>query len=374
MRRVYAVAAATLFVLAACGDPESEPAPTELASSSTTPDTPSSPTKSSEEPSEDPSGGTADDPTEVTPEKDLLDWRDAGDPDTTVTAGDEWTVTVPESRGSAQLAGPGGPITVTPGDRFQVSDVLLDDDRAVVVTQDRLEEQPGEAIVVDLESGDQRRLDGTSTPPTVNGGTWSVGDDVLVHATTQRSAYCLATVDLDSLEGQVAWCAPKRHGFTNARVTDDHVSLMTFDDQRPSCRSVGELIGGEVQPVEGVSECNAWELVVSDEGRVWSVIPNEKRIETGHVLASTGEAYFDLGPSVSGSLTWCDDAAWFTRDPQSDRGSAQLLRWDGERLTIAYETRRARGAILSAPRCGGDAITVTALTEAGDEQVTALLD
>ena len=39
---------------------------------------------------------------------------------------------------------------------------------------------------------------------------------------------------------------------------------------------------------------------------------------------------------------------------------------------MAYESPGGR-AFLSEPRCGGDQITITALAEDGDEQVTARL-
>ena len=49
------------------------------------------------------------------------------------------------------------------------------------------------------------------------------------------------------------------------------------------------------------------------------------------------------------------------------------MRWSaGEGLSIAYQSPPGQ-AFLSAPRCGGDAITVTAMAESGDEQVSAHL-
>ena len=51
-------------------------------------------------------------------------------------------------------------------------------------------------------------------------------------------------------------------------------------------------------------------------GAVWSAVPDEHRVEAAHAYARVGDAYYDLGPSVSGSLTWCGGSAYFVRDPQ----------------------------------------------------------
>jgi hypothetical protein len=36
----------------------------------------------------------------------------------------------------------------------------------------------------------------------------------------------------------VTWCAAAKHGFNAAHVTDAGTSVLTFDDARPSCRTV----------------------------------------------------------------------------------------------------------------------------------------
>ena len=102
------------------------------------------------------------------------------------------------------------------------------------------------------------------------------------------------------------------------------------------------------------------------------MVLKENRIEAAQFFARVGDGYFDLGPGTSGSLVPCAGAAYFVREPQGDGDPARLMRWspDGE-LTVAYETGQGGQATLSTPRCGGDTITVTALTSKGDEQVSA---
>ena len=47
------------------------------------------------------------------------------------------------------------------------------------------------------------------------------------------------------------------------------------------------------------------------------------------------------------------------------------MRWTpGAGLEVAYESSGGN-AFLSPPRCGGDTVTVTALAQSGDEQVSA---
>lgn len=315
-------------------------------------------------------------PATLTPTPAPLDWRPLPGPtDDVVTTNGRWTLTVSDDGRRWNLNGPGGD-SGSAAAGWRVGDALLDDDWAVVVLQDETEQKPGRATVTDLDIGKTFAIDGTSDVPTTNGGTWALGDDRLLHATVRKGAYCLAEVDLEARTSQVAWCAPKRSGFNAAHVSDAGTSLLTFDDSRPSCRTIVAIDGGEATPFPGVADCKGWEGVRTDDGAVWSVIPRERRIEEAHFYARAGatDLDLDLGPGVAGSLVECGDAAYFVRDPQREGQPAALLRWaadDG--LTIAYESPKGH-AFIETPRCGGDAITITAVTSSGDEQVTAAVD
>jgi hypothetical protein len=133
------------------------------------------------------------------------------------------------------------------------------------------------------------------------------------------------------------------------------------------------LDGETATPFADVPDCKAWDGLRTADGTVWSVIPNEHRIDQAHFYATTADGQQDLGPGTAGTLVWCGDAAWFVRDPQRDGDPAALMRWTAaEGARVAYESPGGH-AFLDAPRCGGDAITVSALTGQGDEQVTATL-
>lgn len=345
-----------------------------------TPDRPSSPTTASPGPtnSPDPSTGdtpqgSADSPVVLDAEPALLDWRPVPGPaSTTVTVSGRWTLTRSDTR--AVLDGP-RPTTVEAPGRHRVTETLIDGEYAVVVTEDERAQQPNTATVVDLATGDRSVLDGRSEVPTTTGGTWALGDGRLVHATVGRdSAYCLATVDLARTASETTWCAPRRHGFNGAHVSPEGTTLLAFDDQRPSCRTVGRVDGTDLLPFEGVPDCTGWDGALLDGGAVWSVVPKEKRIEEAHFFARSDDGWFDLGPGTSGSLTPCGDRAFFVRDPQRSSDPARLMSWSPDQgLQVAYETAARGQAFLEEPRCGGNDLTVTAMTRDGDSQVTASL-
>ncbi|WP_028638017.1 hypothetical protein [Nocardioides sp. URHA0032] len=356
----YAGAAALVLALAGCSsdgrEAERAPGPSPTASSS-----PSAPQ------------ATASSSSPASPAHDELDWEPVDGPvRDSVTTDGPWTLTVENNGGTWSLDGPrdesGGP---TSG--FRVSDALMDADWAVVVLQDRTEQQPSRAQVTDLRTGKMFTIDGTSDVPTTNGGTWALGQGRLLHATVSKGSYCVAEVDLATRQSQVGWCAPGRTGFNGAHITPAGASVLSFDSGRPSCRTLLSLEDTAGTPFPGVPDCTAWDGLLTDDGAVWSVIPNEHRIEQAHFYARSADGEADLGPGTAGTLVWCGDAAWFVRDPQQEGDPAALMRWTAaEGLTVAYESPGGR-AFLSAPRCGGQAITVTAMAEQGDEQVTAVL-
>lgn len=370
MRLVAAgLTALLLTTLTACADDPAAKRPAADQPTRTT--TGASPGEENNPPKVDPTS-SADDPVLAEAETAPLDWAPVDGPTTTaVTVSGDWTLSLPDSAREATLDGPEPTVVEAPA-RHRITDALIDGEYAVVVSEDERAQQPNVATVVDLVSGDTFRVDGDSDVPTTTGGTWALGEGRLLHATIgDGGAYCLATVDLADRSSTTTWCAPKRHGFNDARVTEAGTSLLTFDDQRPSCRTVGEVLPDELAPFGGVPDCTGWDALLLAGGEVWSVAAKANRIEEANFFARTGSGWYDLGPGTSGSLVACGDAAYFVRDPQRDGDPARLMRWSSDgTLTVAYESRGGR-AFLSEPRCGGDTITVTALAESGDEQVSA---
>lgn len=359
------------------GETTSEPA--EEPSDSTSTD----PTDPTDEP---PAGGTADDPAELEAQQALLDWEpvdsSVADPaDDTATVGDKLTVTVDQEGTEATITGQGplegqGQGISEPGRR--ITDVFVSDTTAVVVLMDEQETEPTIARAIDVQTGKETELGGDADVVPASGGTWTLGDDGRLYYPTfgEGNRYCLASAPLSFDEQQVEWCAQKRHGYRGTTVTPAGVSLLGFDNARPvSCRTEYALADGEATGYEGVTDCKAWEGLLTEQGAVWSVLPKEQRQETGAVYARVGDGYFDLGPNLAGSLIWCGDAAYFARDPLKGGGPAELLRWTGDgSLSVVYQSPSGGEAILSEPRCADGRLTVTALTESGDEQVTAAAD
>jgi hypothetical protein len=356
-RRAVAVVASAVLALTGCSS-EKDPGPE-------TPSPQASPA---------PEGGTADQPVPLTATKSLLDWRSApGAVENTLTTNGSWFLTVEASGEGYRLDGPDQSFgTREAGTR--ITNALLDSDWAVVVRQDETGNEPSTAEVTDLAKGEQFTLDEESDVPTIDGGTWSLGGDELVHATTgPGGTFCVATVDLGSKKSSVAWCAAAKHGFKSAHVTDAGTTVLGFDDAKPSCRTVGAVADDQFDAFPGVPQCSAWEgSLLGDDAAVWSVIPNESDADTAEFFGRAGDGYFDLGPGTSGTLVPCAGAAYFVRDPQREGDSARLMRWDGRGLTTVYAAPPGQ-SFLDAPRCGDAALVLTAHAEAGDQQVMAAL-
>ena len=362
MRRLVP-AAALLVALApawaACSRDDPQPRPvSETPSESESPSRSESPTAS---------------PGPETPA--ALDWRALDQPVATeVTVSGDWTLTVPDDARSAELTGPDRHSIEAPRD-FRIADALIDGEYAVVVAEHERAERPNVATVVELATGEQRPIDGDSDVPTTTGGTWALGSGLLVHATAPGRDYCLAVVDLATGRAERGPCVPPRHGITNARITPAGITAMTFDDSRPSCRTLNRVEGAEFVPLGGVEECRGWEAVTTETAAVWGSVENERRVEQAQYYLDTGDGPVPLGPGTTGTLTWCGDAAYFVRDPQRNDQPARLMRVvpdDGEGTPV-YSSPGRGNAFLAAPRCGGSQLTVSAFSAAGDEQVTATL-
>jgi len=369
--RRAAAAAGIALLLPSCGggsSSDSTPVSSPPSSSGGTA-TPTSPSASQ--------AGSPEHPVVVPAQQDLLGWtRVPGSTRVLVTTNGRWTLRVADGGTDARLAGPSRHRTVRAGEHASITDALLGERYALVVSEDRLARQPDVATVVDLRSGQVTTLDGSSSPPTVVGGTWALGPDSLVHATSgPRHSYCLATVQLPSGAGTTGWCAPPRHGFSRATITPSATTMMVFDDHHPSCRSLVEVEGARLVAIPGITRCKGWDSSLDAPGAVWSVVPKDRRIEAARFYAHNEAGWFDLGPGTSGSLVTCAGRSFFTRDPVARTDPAELLSWDPDAstLTVVYRTRATGDAFLSPPRCGGAHLTLTAYSRAGDEQVTTRL-
>lgn len=361
--RRYAATAALLLALAGCGgsDDEKPDATPTTGTSDTAPTGTANP------------GETV----TATPTTNLLDWHPVeAEPAGTSVVSPTWVATILDNGRHAEVSsdpakesGSGHGIPADRGRR--ITDLLLADEFAVVVQQDRLEERPQKVTVLDL-TGSTEGHDVTDPQP-ATGGPVALTGDRLHYATLDGGRYCLATYDIEEQSGEVTWCAPKRHGFSNVAASPAGTALMTFDDKRPvSCRTLVTVAeDGALTPLDGVPDCKGWDVLATTDGGVWSTLPKEQQVERGDFFARAGDQVFSLGTGVSGSLTWCGDSAYFTRDAQK-RGHAQLLRWTPEHtLEIAYESPGRGEGFLEAPRCAGSVLTITAKGEGGDEQVSA---
>jgi len=359
------LAAALLLVVTGCGSddpPEDAPPSSEPSPTSTTDTTPGATAPADPE----------DDDTAVEP----LDWEQTGESvDDRVVVGSEWRVVVDESGTTAELTGPGGGRSLPAGAGRRFSEVLLDDDWAVLVAQDRAEQRPARAQVVELATGDVRRV---VTPEPASGGSWAMADGGLWYPTVgDGGAYCLATLALADANGEDGWCAEPRTGWSGLTAGRSGVAMMTFDDRRPvACRTVNLVDGsGLPQPVAESEPCTGWDVAATPAGAAWSVVPKPRRQEDATFHASSAAGVVDLGPGATGSLVPCGDSVFFVRDPQDRDDPARLMRWTpDEELAVAYESTARGNAFLGEPVCAGEVLTLSSFGEDGDEQVWARVD
>ena len=372
-----ALAAALLLAATGCTADDTDPAssPGERTTETPSETAPESPASTEPETSEPSSAGS---PTDTTAgdRVALLDWQDTGEPvDARVTVGDEWRVAVDRSRTTAELTGPTGGLALPAGPRRRFSEVLLDDEWAVLVAQDRAESRPSVARVVELATGDVRRV---VTPEPASGGSWAMADGSLWYPTTgDGGAYCLATLALADSNGEDGWCAEPRTGWSGLTASSAGVGMMTFDDRRPvACRTVDLVDGsGLPQPVAEAEPCTGWDVAATETGAIWSVVPRARRQEEATFHATSEDGVVDLGAGTTGSLVPCGDSVFFVRDPQDRDDPARLMRWTaGPELEIAYESRSRGNAFLGEPVCSGDVLTLSSYGQDGDEQVWARVD
>ena len=323
-----------------------------------------------------PEGGTVDDPAAVEPAEGLLHWNQTGyEAGGLVVRGGEWRAIVSQDRSVANLADSidtdeGVDIGAGPGQT--ISELLMSEDWAVVVRQDKAERDPSEVDVVDLANGKQSPLAG---PEPASGGSWALtGGDLYYPTYGDDRAYCLATSALADSNGEDGWCAPDGTGFSNLTASEHGVGMMTFDDARPvACRTVNLIDGsGLPHPVEGPADCIAWDVAATADGALWSEVPKPRRQEEAVFRASADGTFFDLGPGTTGTAVPCGDSVFFVRDPQGPDEPARLMRWTPDHvLEVAYESASTGNAFLGEPTCGGGVLTLPSYGEDGDEMVWA---
>lgn len=313
--------------------------------------------------------------TKATPASAPLTWTPLpGDTSDTVSTNGTWTLRVGQDGGWWSLGRrSGGSESVKRTNApagFQVADAQLSDDVAVVVYGDPDGKKQQRAVITTLSSGKVRTLGRTSDLPPSTDGSWALDGTTLWHATDHAGSYCLASTDLGTMTSKLGWCAPALHGFTNVLAAGGQTSMMTFDNQQPSCRTVVTVSGTQTSPYPDVPKCKGAEGAVLGTGstasRIWSMVPNENRYQQVHVYASTATGVVDLGLGVNSTLTVCGSAAYWARD-KAGTAPAALMRWDGARLTVAYESK----GFLGQPLCAGRVLSILDSSDSGDQQLSA---
>ena len=246
MRVRTTIALALLVGLAGCGADDSAPEPSDPSSSAQSPTKTPTDEPTNEEPSR-AAGGTVDDPAVVEPTAAPLEWNDSGvERGTRYVKGPQWEALGSRDNTSVELASDGGAVSIAAGSGRTISEVLMSEDWAVVVKQDKAETDPSEVAVVDLATAEQSDV---ATPPPASGGSWALtGGDLYYPTYGDDRAYCLATYALADSNGEDGWCAPARSGFSGLTASEHGVGIMTFDDARPVACRTANLLDGAHQP------------------------------------------------------------------------------------------------------------------------------
>lgn len=339
------------------------------------------PQEPTDDPTTDPAGPGR--TTTADPQSAPLDWQPTGgSPVDRRIVGAEWSALVERRGGSVTLTRDGEEVVVAAGKGRRVSEVLMDDEWALVVAHDETgRSTPATAATaVDLGTGERHSIGGSSLGP----GPWALHEGRVFHGSYgQGGSYCLAATVLASAgragssgPGDLTgYCAARRHGFSGVTATEHGLAMMTFDDRRPaSCRTLGTLDdeASTFTPIREVPECGGWDVALLESGPVWSVVEDAHRQDEGRFFAHYRDQVLDLGAGTTGTLVPCGDSAYFTVDPQQAGDPARLMRWSPKGvLEAVYETSGDGQAFLAPPDCAGRVLTLSAFAEGGDEQVYA---
>lgn len=381
VRRTALVSFAGLALIATaasgCGSGSSNDAtPTPAATGSATASSPAASSatgSSSGSASLTPSGAGT---TTATPTFEPLDWTKLpGDGSDPVTADGPWSLTVDQDGGWWSLGKGTAKTEQTPAPQgLKVVDTRLDDDWAVAVYGDENGKKPQQAAVTSLASGKTFTIDESSDLPPSTDGSWALDGDTLWHATDHGDSYCLAATDLASRKSTLGPCVdPSDHGFTNVVAAGGTTSMMTFDDQQPSCRTIVTVSGTTTTPYPGVAPCKGAQGAVLGSGggasRIWSVVPNENRYQQVRVYASTAGGVVDLGLGMNSSLVVCGSAAYWARDAAGSTPAA-IMRWDGSKESEVYESK----GFLGQPLCAGHTLSILDSSDSGNQELRATVE
>ena len=219
-------------------------------------------------------------------------------------------------------------------------------------------------------------MDGSSAVPTVNGGTWALGEGHLLHATTDRGGATASPRWTWRRGPPSAAGAPRRHGFNAARITPGRGHAAHLRRPRPvACRTAVRLDGTTSRRCPASRDCKALESLALRRRR--GLVGDPEGARRSRRPTSTPAPRRRAGSTSVRPPPGRSPGAATRRTSRATRSAtATTPRCCGGRPTAASTwstSPPAAQAFLTAPRCGGDTVTVTALAQSGDEQVSAPL-
>ena len=358
MRRAVAAAMAAVccFATACSGDDDSSES-SDKTSSESAASAKGSPTQSWK------------DASTAQPGSEDLDWKVHNVSDSGIAAATRGWTGVADSLGKkVTLSGPGKTVRYAPK-RGQVTAIEMQWPWAVVYAGGNLTNQaagPGELAVFDLRRGERRMVgkDGSAPPPSASGSV-AMHDGELAYPTGPNNHFCLARLDLRTLDGKRVECAkPLKEGFSEFRLSDSGLGYTSFDNKRPApCMTLKEVRDGETGTVDAAKPCVGWEVVPGTDSALWLQIRNRHRVEIATAYARDTEGKVaKLGPALSGSTTWCAGATYFVRPTSKDGTADDLMRWSpDDGLDVVWSPGKRKVSFVFPPQCGGSSITLPGL-------------
>ena len=307
-------------------------------------------------------------------DEDVLDWRTNELTDEGIAAGTRNWIGVADSLGKhVTLSGPNETLEYAPNSG-RVQAIEMQWPWAIVYAGGNVANRrsgPGELAVFDLRTGDRRMVGKAgSAPPPAASGSVSMHDGELAYPTGPNNHFCLARLDLRTLDGERVECAkPLKEGFSEFRLTDSGLGFTSFDDARPApCMTLKAAHDDEMEVVDAAKPCVGWEVVPSADTAVWLQINNRHRVEVSTAYARNPDGtVVKLGPALSGSTTWCGGATYYVRPASKDGTADDLMRWSpDDGLDVVWSASRRDVTFVFAPHCGGSSIALPGLNREHD--------
>lgn len=240
--------------------------------------------------------------------------------------------------------------------RAVIEDLLLRPPWLLVV-EDTGEGSPARGTWYRLDTGASTVLnEKPGLPEPAEDGKWTLYEHRLVYPYYPRQGrFCVVDADLVTMRGRVVYCVYGRNGINEQMVTPAGLAWARFDNRRPSsCATPMVLPDGatSARVIKAAEPCKAWDVALAaPDVPVWSQVIRQRTIDESELYSHVDGRLLSLGSILTGSLTWCAGAVYWT----TVRGD--IRRWTpGGPVEVVYSKPPGQVPGSTLPVCGGDTI------------------